>query len=68
MPLTLQEITDRPKQQRVLSCGHTGDIFSKEVTYKIDGEEVCQGCYFDKFPDSVGIGSCLGNCTDETKD
>lgn len=67
MPLTFQELKNSVAnlEPRTLSCGHkkTGG----EGTETLDGNEVCQDCYFDKLGDiierhPIGRGTSRGDC------
>lgn len=48
MPVSLKEFLKRePQESEPASCGHVLDMVDKEGHYKIDGNQVCQACYFE---------------------
>lgn len=49
MPKILQQFLDESSRKpESASCGHVLDVMSKEGTYKIGDNQVCQDCYFEK--------------------
>lgn len=40
-------LNEDPRKPEPAPCGHVLDVIDKEGHYKIDGNQVCQACYFE---------------------
>lgn len=48
MPVLLKDFLKMEQRKpEPASCGHVLDVIDKEGRYKIDGNQVCQACYFE---------------------
>ncbi len=47
MKTAQQFLEEDPREPEPASCGHVLDVMDKEGNYRIDGNQVCQDCYFE---------------------
>lgn len=51
---TVQQLLDEgSRKPESASCGHVLDAVDKERNYKIDDNQICQDCYFEKLGNLV---------------